>query len=363
MIQQQIVINPGFETQASQDGTSPAGWHQDPNYVVMNNSQGAPYAGQWCARMGGWGVDATTDYLYQDIEVPEFAIASLYFRMSMINDANAPDDPLAPSCTLTLAVRNTSDAELRVVSTWDASHQKLNGGWYQEGVFDLSEFSGQIIRLYFSSTQTTGAKNMWFFLDEVRINVLLRLPVSTFPPLISDKSRDLVDQIQMYGSRVYCSYLIHAEPNDQFFNPTYGDFGKLTGYGSNGSYFTNGIEDEQNKASWWTEGIGGGDAVTRSGTQGFPATALVLVTDQSIAILDQTDNLSLWMIFKKKRDNAYSDTFNLDANAKFVPAAVSYESGIVQVTFAPAEGSSVASIAVLCIDFAQDFIYVDVALP
>lgn len=363
MIQQQIVINPGFEIQDALDGTVPAAWVQNPSYVVMHSTPGTAYSGLWSARLSGWGVSSTTDYVYQEFEVPEYAIASLTFQSSIVNDTTNPDLPSAPSCTLTLKVQNTSGADLRTISTWDVSHRMTGAGWHQEGVFDLSDFAGQIIRLVFTSTQTDGTKNAFFFIDEVRVNVILNLPVSSFPPLISDKSRDFVDQIQQYGNRVFCSCLIHADPNDQFFNPSWGDGAKLTGYGANGSLYTNGVEDPNTKAAWWTEALGGGDAVTRSGTQPFPSTVLVLVTDQSISLLNQTDNLSMWMIFKKKPDNAYSDTFNLDANARFVPSRVDYDSGVIQITFNPAEGSSVVSTAVLCLDFVQDFIYVDVSLP
>ena len=362
MIQQQIVINPGFEIQNQIDGSDPAGWAQDPSYVVMSSVPGEAYSGTWCAKLAGRALNTTTDYLYQEVDVPEYAIASLTFFLSIVNDPTAPDDPTGPSNTLTLKIQNQGGADLRTISTWDVSHRMTGAGWHQEGVFDISDFSGQIVRVVFTSTQVDGTKTASFFVDEARVNVILNLPISSFPPLISDRSRDLVDQVQQYGNRVYCSCLIHAEPNDQFYNPAWGDSAKLTGFGANGSYYTEGVEDENSKATWWTEALGGGDAVTRGSGQPFPSTTLVLVTDESIALLDQTDNLTMWMIFKKKHNNAYSDTFNLDAGAKFIPSRVDYESGIVQVTFLPAEGSTIVSPVALCIDFSQDFIYLDVSL-
>lgn len=363
MIQQQIVINPGFEIQNQLDGSDPAAWVQDPSHIAMTNAAGVPYSGNWCVRLSGRNsTDNLTDYVYQTLDVPEYAIASLFFYLSIVQDPLAPDDPLAPSCTLTLKVQNTSGVDLKVLSTWDVTHTSTGTGWQQEGSFDLSEFANQLVRLTFTATQTDHTKNAIFYIDEVRTNVILNLPISSFPPLISDKSRDLQDQIQQYGNRVYCSRLIHSDPNDQFFNPTWGDGADLTGFAANGSYYTAGVEDQNTKAAWWLEAYGGGDAVTRSGTQAFPATALVLVTDESISILDQTDNLSMWMIFKKKPSNAYSDTFNLDPGASFVPVNVDYDSGVIYVTFEPTAGSTITSTVVLCIDFVQDFIYLDSSL-
>ena len=358
MIEQQVVVNPGFEIQNNPDGSAPAAWVTQ-RTANMDKTVGVPYSGSWCARLSGWSA-VTTDYVYQDVAIPEFGIAQLGFKLSIANDTVLPDDPGAPSCTLTLEVQDRYGTPLKTFATWDVTARMTGNGWYQEGIYDLSQWAGSTVRLRFSSAQTNATRNTFFYVDDVRLSVLLNLPVSSFPPLVSDMSRDTQDQIQQYGNRVYCSCLIHADPGDLFFNPAWA--GGLTGYGANGSYYENGIENSLYKAAWYLEALGGGDAVTRGPGQPFPSTALVLVTDQSIAILDQIDFLSLWMIFKKKPDNAYSDTFNLDPNAKFVPSRVDYDSGVLSVTFEPAEGSPVVSTAVLCIDFVQDFIYLDLAL-
>ena len=355
MVTQQILVNPGFEVQNDPDGSDPAGWILDPSWITMTDVADIAYAGGWCATFSGWS-DTVTDYLYQQVDVPQYAIASLSFYLNIVNTT---DNPASPACLLKLKIQDQYGVDLKTLSQWDCSNIATSTDWHQE-TFDVTEFADQTIRVLFTSTQTDGTKNASFYVDEVRIDTFLNLPVSSFPPLISDRSRDAFGQIQQYGSRVYCSCLIRVEPDDQFFNPLFGT--GLNGYGANGSYYFAGIENPDSKASWWSEATGGGDAITRGATENFPGTALVTVTDESISILDQTDNLSLWMIFKKKTDNAYSDTFNLDEGARFTPTTVEYSNGAISVQFRPATGSTVTSVVILTIDFVQDFIYLDTSL-
>lgn len=349
MIAQQIVVNGTFETQVP----TAAGWVQDPLLPVMDAS-GAAYSGLWCAKMGGRAVVAT-DYLYQTLEVPEFAIATMTFYLST---SNTTADALSVVNTLTLKVRSQDGAtDLRTLETWSNTDHDLGKGWIRQGPYDLSDFAGQIVQLYFTSNQTNALKATEFYLDEVRVDTLLNLPISSFPPLVSDQSRDLAGNIQQYGNQVYCSCLIRPEPNDPFFHPTYGP--GLTGFGASGTFYSGG-QELTTRAAWWTEAEGGGDQTSRGAKREFPSSGVVLVSEGSIAILDQLDSLSMWMVFKKHPNNVYSDTFGLGAGARFIPTNVEYGYGRVTVTFTPAYGSTFVSTVALNIDFVQDFVYIDV---
>jgi hypothetical protein len=277
--------------------------------------------------------------------------------IQVINSISLPDT--STSCTFTLAVE--SQSVTTPISSWDINSPLVNGGWLQVGPFDLSAYSGKTIQLGFVSAQVTWNHSMTFLLDNVYMAAALNLPASSFPPLISNLSQDTIGDVQLYGNDVYCSCLIPAQGTDLFYNPTYAS--GLTGYAADGFYYTAGVQNPSHSmASWWGEATGGGDGLTRGATQEFPTNMLILVTDESISLLNQVDNMSMWMIFKKGANNAYSDTFGI-SGASFIPFEVSFGSGLLSVTFVPQGISAWSSPVVLNVDFVNDYIYIDTAGP
>ena len=88
---------------------------------------------------------------------------------------------------------------------------------------------------------------------------------------------------------------------------------------------------------------------------------LILVTDEAISILDQTDNMTMWMIFKRGTSSAYSDQFGLGVS--FTPVSVSFLAGLLSVGLTPVPGAIFGGPIVLNIDFVNDRIYIDLSLP
>jgi hypothetical protein len=352
MIAQQIVQNGDFEL-FQPDGVAVSWVVPDLSHNTTYTSQTGPYSGTGGAVFGDWAA-VYTDYLYQTVEIPEYAIATLSFYLS-IQDVDA--GPNAVYNTFTVKIKDRFGQNVLLdLATWN-NQDKLVGKGYHKIVFDLSRLAGQTVQIYFSSDQTDALKNSLFYVDQVRIDTLLRLPASTWAPLTSDLSRDFAGAIQQYGNLVYTSCVVTVSETDTFFNPTYGT--GLTGFAANGSYYSKGIENPLVKADWWEEATGGGDQTSRGALQPFPPTALILVTEGSVSILNPSDNLSMWMIFRKKPNNAYSDTFGIGAGAKFQPVMCTYDSGLISVTMEPQVGSSFGSNITFCIDFVNDFVFVD----
>lgn len=217
MITQQIIVNPGFEIQGNLDGSDltrpnpdPAGWVMDPGPSLM---QPYGYSGQWCAKLSG------NRSLYQTVDVPEFSTSHLTCILSLDTDLQHPDNAVDKSCTLTAMVQDTWGNPLKTLAVWDASDLMVGNGWFSAGPFEISEFANRTIRVVFKSDQTDVAKNLGFAIDDVRLQATLNLPVSSFPPLISDRSLDKYGAIQQYGSAVLCSCTIQAEAADPFSTP------------------------------------------------------------------------------------------------------------------------------------------------
>jgi hypothetical protein len=348
MITDQIVQNGDFEDVLPNG--MPVTWVCDPTRQTTYTATVGPYSGTGGASFGNWN-EAVTDYLYQTLTFPENCIATLSFYLSIVDiDAGTA----SPYNTFSVKIRSIDgQTDLATLASWTNQDVSVGKG-YKLITFDVSNFSDQSVQLYFTSTQTDGTKNTIFYVDHVRIDTYLRLPVSTWAPLVSNLSRDFAGSIQQYGNRVYCSCLIRPESSDLFFYPLKG----LTGYGADGTLYTKGVPQVLTKARWWEEATGGGDQTTRGALQPFPPTALVLATDESITILNPSDNLSMWMIFRKKANHAYSPDFGI-SGASFVPSGAFYDSGIITISFDPTVGSTVMERAYLNIDLTSDFVFLD----
>lgn len=126
--------------------------------------------------------------------------------------------------------------------------------------------------------------------------------VNTFPPLISASSYDHSGLQQMFGNGATASFIIRAENNDYFFNPSLG----LTGFSYEGKHYINGVYDPSVVASWATEGAG----YSRSDVVEFPREAAIISSDSGLTIFDQTvDPFTVWMSFIQGDTNAYLNNF------------------------------------------------------
>ena len=354
MIAEQILINGAFEDQLLPDGTSPVGWVEDPTLPVMGHTINVAYSGKWYAQFGARSA-IITDMLYQIVEMPDILSGVLSFQLAVSNTTATVD---AEYNTFSVKIRDRAGSDLETLATW--TNQEVNAGLnYFKAAFDISKHSGQVIQVYFTSTSTDSAKDTVFLVDDVRLDVVLRLPASAFPPLISHLSTDSLGAIQQYGDKVFCSYLIRENSDDPFFHPV---TKHLTGYAWDGTYYYHGVANPMVKAAWWSEATGGGDMTTRGAIQNFPTSAIILVSEGSISILDLNDSLNMWMIFKKKGGAVYSSTFGLDSVAILTPTSVGYSGGTISVTFTPQPGSVVVSTAILNIDFTQDTVMLDLSL-
>lgn len=177
------------------------------------------------------------------------------------------------------------------------------------------------------------------------------MAINSFPPLISDSSSDKIGMKQLYGNNVLSSCIIRKEPGDLFFYPENG----LTGYGYDGKLYSGGTIVPGIFSSWYSEGTGS----YRGSLQTFPLSALVLITDVSMAIYDQSTDLNTWMIFLRKDQGMLLN--NYDASTiGFTPKSVQYNGGVITVEFSPDPGSTRQTNIFLHIDFVQDTAYADV---
>lgn len=354
MIAEQIIVNGNFEEQLQPDGTAPVGWVVDPVWPVMSFTYPIAYSGKWHGIFGSRSA-ITTDSLYQVIEVPDSIQVLLSFQLEISNLTALTDYPYT---TFSVQIRDKAGVTIETLGTWSNQDDRAGLGYFRVAL-DVTNYSGQVVQIWFGSNSTDSTMNTLFVIDDVRLDAVLHLPDSTYPPLVSNLSTDSQGAIQQYGNKVYCSHLVRPTSDDPFFHPVTKN---LTGYAADGYYYTKGVKGSLNKAAWWAEASGGGDMVSRGATQEFPSSALILVTEGGISILDLSDNLNMWMIFKKNTSAVYSDTFGLEG-AVFTPTFVSYSGGTVSVLFNPQPSSSVTTPAALNIDFTQDTIMLDLSLP
>jgi hypothetical protein len=156
---------------------------------------------------------------------------------------------------------------------------------------------------------------------------------------------------------IQATALVQIRDNDSFYNPSLGH----NGFAADGTRYTNGVQDAGPVfASWFTEGVG-----TYRGTSApFPNAGLILLSKVSLVILDETTrSLNLWMQFLLEDQNALTDNFN-GGTVGFTPKGLLYANGIVSVTYKPDGGATdVTSQMVVTLDFTQDNVYLDVAVP
>ena len=153
----QLLKNPGFE--AGNNGE----WKADSG-VITNSTSRTPRSGSWYAWLNGYG-SANTDYLYQDVTIPSTATgATLTFYLAI---DTAETTTTTAYDKLTLTVRNTSNSVLKTLATW--SNLNKTSGYVQRS-FDVLEFKGQTIRIYFHG-QEDSVYQTSFRIDDTALNV------------------------------------------------------------------------------------------------------------------------------------------------------------------------------------------------
>lgn len=345
MITEQLIINGDFETQLASDGSFPLSWSSSPG--VMHNSPLESYVGNWCAQMG----KTSSEKLTQTLTVPESSSVILSFYMSILNKTADKADAYS---TLSLKVKQVNDSNYTTVQTW-TNQSSLVAQGYRIIFFDLTAYAGQTVQICFEFASTNMAKLTYYYIDDVRLTAVLVLPASTYPPLVSNESRDGAGGVQLYGNTIITSAVIREQADDPFFHPELG----LNGFGYNGCQYQHGALTGTTRSEWWVEAQAGGDQLFRGSTSDFPAAALCLATTDAISILDITDNMTMWMIFRQGAGCAYSTHFGLGDGALFIPASFSYASGLLSLLFTPKLGSTYTQPVTLNIDFTKDFIYLD----
>jgi hypothetical protein len=170
---------------------------------------------------------------------------------------------------------------------------------------------------------------------------------------------DYIDQ------SIVATCLIAPKDIDSFYNPTTQGH---TGFAWDGQKYLNGVlVSGPVFASWYTEGTSAyrGELLT------FPQSGLVLLSKVACTILDSsTLDLSLWMQFLMENTYALADDFNAALNG-WRPSGLAYADGILSIIYAPDTGNqlgaynstnNIGSNLIVSMDFAQDRVYLDVAL-
>jgi hypothetical protein len=153
---------------------------------------------------------------------------------------------------------------------------------------------------------------------------------------------------------VVSSLVVFNRDDDAFFNPV--RLG-LTGYGFDGYYYADGVQNLSQVASWASEQ----PSATRGTLINFPTSALVVVSEAVCSIFDTSGgSLVQWMVFYKSDEFSLPTNFYLDSEAaSFSPSQVSWGNGVLSLLLIPDSGSTNQASALLSFDFTQDEIYID----
>ena len=145
---------------------------------------------------------------------------------------------------------------------------------------------------------------------------------------------------------IRASTLIQPFDNESFFHPTTTGH---TGFAFDGIHYTSGVKGNV-YASWYSEPF----SSYRGSTQNFPTSAIVLLSDVALTIMDETaPNLPLWMQF------LIQDNFMMGNNITsgligFTPTYLTYSNGVLSVIAIPDSGSTMTTNLVITFDFVTD---------
>lgn len=151
-----LLLNPDFEAGA-QSWTASAG-------VVTNSSSEPARSGAWKAWLGGYG-ETHTDTLYQQVAIPANAHSvSLSFYLHISSEESTTTQQYDK---LQVQVRSFSGQTLTALATY--SNLLAQPGFHLRS-FDLSQFRGQTVRVYFKATEDNGSMTS-FVLDDLRLSI------------------------------------------------------------------------------------------------------------------------------------------------------------------------------------------------
>jgi hypothetical protein len=159
---------------------------------------------------------------------------------------------------------------------------------------------------------------------------------------------------------------IEKKNNDVFYNPELQP--SYNGYAADGFLYSNG-QVTPASASWATEPFGS----YRGSSAAFPNSVLLLLSNTSLAVLDETShNLNLWLLALLSDSYALSNNFALGSIAHsysqtlqgFQPRGLTYANGVISVIYNPDPGSiAINGTLVVNLDLAQDRVYLETVVP
>ena len=152
----QLLKNPGFELGTNGNWTISSG-------VITNSTGRTPNTGTWYAWLDGYGT-SHTDFAYQDVTLAasDTAVKLVFF----IGIDTAETTTTTAYDKLTVTVRNSAGTVLKTLATY-SNLNKTSGYVRQE--FDLLEFKGQTIRVYFNGVEDSSLQTS-FRIDDAAVN-------------------------------------------------------------------------------------------------------------------------------------------------------------------------------------------------
>jgi subtilase family serine protease len=155
---QQLLGNPGFETGTAAPWSASAG-------VIDNTASQPAHSGAWKAWLDGYG-STHTDTLFQQVAIPStITTATLTFWLHI---DSAETTTTTQFDKLTIQVRNSAGTTVLATLGTFSNLNKATG--YSQKSFNLSQFKGQTIRIYFVGAEDSSLQTS-FVIDDAALNV------------------------------------------------------------------------------------------------------------------------------------------------------------------------------------------------
>jgi hypothetical protein len=155
--QQQLLVNPGFETGTATPWVATAG-------VIDNTASQPAHGGSWKAWLDGYGT-THTDTLYQQVTIPSTATSATLTFWLHIDSAETTITTAFD--TLKPQIRNSANTVLATLATY-SNLNKAAG--YSQKTFNLNAYIGQTIRIYFLGVEDSSLQTS-FVIDDTALNV------------------------------------------------------------------------------------------------------------------------------------------------------------------------------------------------
>jgi hypothetical protein len=155
--QQQLLVNPGFETGTAAPWVATAG-------VIDNTATQPAHGGTWKAWLDGYGT-THTDSIYQTVTIPATATSATLTFWLHIDSAETTTTTAFD--TLKPQVRNTANTVLATLATY-SNLNKAAG--YSQKTFNLNAYIGQTVRIYFLGVEDASLQTS-FVIDDTALNV------------------------------------------------------------------------------------------------------------------------------------------------------------------------------------------------